>query len=57
MKEIQKQKEAKVHETKNVKDEKRLSYSEELFEKRESVMKSLGIMEDFMVDEIKNSKK
>jgi DNA-binding transcriptional regulator WhiA len=57
MKKIQKIEETKVHETKNVENEKRPSYSEVLFEKRESVMKSLGIMEDFMVDEIKNNKK
>jgi hypothetical protein len=56
MKKILKQKETKVHEIK-VENEKRPSYSEALFEKRESVMKSLGIMEDFMVYEIKNSKK
>jgi hypothetical protein len=57
MKEIRKQKEAKLHEPKDVENEKRFSYSEELFSKRESVMLDLGIIEDFMVDEIKNSEK
>jgi hypothetical protein len=57
MKKIQKLKEVNVHETKDVENEKRLSYSKELFSKRESVMLNLGIIEDFMIDEIKNSEK
>jgi hypothetical protein len=52
MKKTRKKKEAKAPETKNVDDEKRLSYSEKLFENRKAVMASLGIKEDFMADEI-----
>jgi hypothetical protein len=49
-----KQKETKVHEVKNVEIEKKLSYSDELLEKRETVMKTLGIEKDFIFDEIRN---